>query len=100
MGWAASTKLIHAIIYSAKDNSPQPACQWSQGNERAVRASSRLSVYDKLSALIMVEAATLDVCRRCLQNLPASMLREAAVAGFRAEKNKIPGEATSFRWLV
>ena len=100
VGWAAATKLIHAVIYSAKDNSPQPACQWSQGGKRALRASSRLHVYDKLSSLIKIERATADVCGRCLQNLPASMLREASMVGFCKEENKIPSEATSFRWLV
>ena len=100
VGWAAATKLIHAVILSGENSSPQPACQWSHGDERASRVSSRLHVHDKLSSLMKTERATADICVRCLQNLPATMLREAAMAGFCKEENKISSEATSFSWIT
>ena len=85
-GWAASTKLIHAVILV--DGSPLPACQWNQGGERTSRVSSRFQVYDKLSALGEAERGITDICLRFLQKVPAAMTREAARAGFVEERTR------------
>ena len=92
-------KLIHAVILAGKDNSPLPACQWSQGEKRASKVSSRLQVHDKLSSLMKAERATADICVRCLQNVPATMIREAAIAGF-TKWTKVSSEASSFSWIT
>ena len=97
VGWATATKLIHAIGYSEKNGAPRPVCHWSQGSERESRAPSKLHVYGNLASLRKIERAE-DICGRCVQNLPASMLREARMQGFCNNRNIIASEATSFRY--